>query len=249
MTEMIKFKCGDWYSSGLRALMNEFPDDECFIMDLLDCPIKFSMGKLPGLTTLSNLFVLYIIARQYNEKGKNILEIGTNRGKSSYTMATAAPRANLTSLEIEKDNWLVAKRIHETGKVAESITVPPVKTNLLLIDSAKYLASYEGPNLDMVFVDGDHGDGVLIDAEWWNHLNIGGCILFHDYHGMFPKVIEAIERLEKLCGREPDIQLLTDCCMAGFYKEKGDKKWRTRVSSTSRSTKVVPEKPLDLPDS
>jgi len=223
--ERIKFECGDLYSSGLHSLMDLFPDDECFIMDLIDCPMKFSMGKLPGLTALSNLFLLYIIARQYNEEGKNILEVGTNRGKSAYTMATAAPLANLTSLEIDREQWLIAKRIHETGYVAEFITVPPVKTNLLLVDSAEYLASYKGPNLDMVFIDGNHFEGVLVDAGWWNHLNIGGCILFHDAHGMFLSVKEVIGRLEGLTGRKPDIHLRTDYCIAGFYKEKGDKEW------------------------
>ena len=242
--ERIKFEVGNLYSSGLHSLMDRFPADECFIMDLLDCPMKFSMGKLPGLTALSNLFLLYIIARQYNEEGKNILEIGTNRGKSSYTMATAAPLANLTSLEIYRENWLIAKRIHETGYVAEFITVPPVKTNLLLADSVEYLANYKGPKLDMIFVDGDHFEGALLDAEWWNWLNIGGCILFHDAHGMFPHVKEAVTRLEKLTGREPDVWLRTDYCIAGFYKEEGDKEWEIEESSTPPSTKAVQEKRL-----
>jgi len=243
----IRFKCGSLYSSGLRDVLNMFPLDERFIMDFFDSPYSSSVSELPGLTPLSNLFILYVIARQYNEEGKNILEIGTNRGKSSYVMATAAPLANLTSIEIEESMWLVAKRIHETGKVSEFITVPTVKTNLLLADSAEYLASYEGPNFDMIFIDGDHNEGVLIDAGWWNHLNIGGCILFHDYHGLFPAVIEVIEELKRLTGREPEVQLLTDCCIAGFYKQKGDKKWK--VPFMSQSMKVVPEKPLDPPDS
>jgi len=223
---LIKLKCGCLYSSGLRELMNLFPDDECYIMDTLDPQTGAGACRLPGLTPTSNLFVLYMVARQYNFPDKNILEIGTNRGRSSYAMAIAAPFATLTSLEIDRDNWLFAKHLHETGEFGPTYKVLPVETTLILTDSARYLATYKGPGLDMIFVDGDHEDGVLIDGAWWNHINPYGCFLWHDYHGLFPKVIEAVERMETLVGREPDVQLLTDACMVGFYKMPGDPEWK-----------------------
>ena len=219
----VKLRCGDFLQSPIRQLLNLFPEDEKHVMGILD-DLHIRVRELPGYTPLSHTFVLYLIAMQYNQRGMNILEVGTHRGKMAYLLATAASEASVTSLEIDKKNWLFAKGIHETGMIYSEPKVAPVDTILLLCDSAEYLASYNGPQFDMIFIDGDHGDGVLIDVGWWNHLNVGGCILFHDYICLYPKVEEAVGRIEILLDRAPDIKFLPDGGLVGFYKEPGDGK-------------------------
>jgi predicted O-methyltransferase YrrM len=50
-------------------------------------------------------------------------------------------------------------------------------------DSKDIGASWEGPMVDLVFVDGDHSyEGCVGDIlAWWPHLRVGGLMAVHDY--------------------------------------------------------------------
>jgi len=88
-----------------------------------------------------------------------------------------------------------------------------------------YLAAYAGPELDLVFVDGDHGL-VVRDLPWFNWLRLNGLLLFHDYtpasSGKRPcaPVYETVRVFGDMLGREPDVLVVDDQGdgMAGFYR-------------------------------
>lgn len=50
-------------------------------------------------------------------------------------------------------------------------------------DSKEVGASWDGPKVDFVFIDGDHSyDGCVGDiVSWWPHLKVGGLMAIHDY--------------------------------------------------------------------
>ena len=142
---MIKFQSNNFEQSPLRVVLNLFPDDEKAIMGTLD-DLHNRVRELPGLTPLSHTFILCLLAKQYNQKGMNILEVGTNRGRTSFLLATVAPKAHVTTIDIDKGNWLFTKELHENGKAYSELKVTPVDTTVLFGNSAEYLKSYRTPS-------------------------------------------------------------------------------------------------------
>lgn len=166
--------------------------------------------------------VLYVLARQYNREGANILEIGTALGYSAAVLARAAPQALVTTLNPKEGEW---------QRAASNLAGPPYG-NVVVVPaySWDYLAQYgeyDGPRLDMVFVDGDHGEAAR-DFGWWDWLAPGGLMLFHDYTPEGVKrscqpVWEAVNVLADALDREFDVLVVNekDAGMAGFYQTDG----------------------------
>jgi predicted O-methyltransferase YrrM len=151
--------------------------------------------------------------------GGAILEIGTALGFSAAVMALAAPNATITTLNPKPGEFEQAvENLADFGNV-----------EVVQAHSADYLKGYEGPLLDMVFVDGDHRrEGVLADAEWWRWLKRGGMLLFHDYtlagKRRTPEVYEAVNEWKEKMGLIADLEDYSPddgAGMAGFYKRAG----------------------------
>lgn len=164
--------------------------------------------------------VLYVLAARCNRSGANILEIGTAWGYSAAVMALAAPKAKITTLNPRQDEYSCAAE-----NLAGFHNVVPLQ-----IQSEDFLSDYEGPELDMIFIDGDHSrDAVLKDMEWWRHLKSRRLMLFHDYSPegskrATPKVFDAVNELWVRLGRGFDVLVVDDDSvgMAGFYKREGE---------------------------
>jgi predicted O-methyltransferase YrrM len=121
---------------------------------------------------------LAYFAHLYNRPGARFLEIGTAIGYSACLMATAAPRAMITTLNPKE------------GEFDKAVKNLSIRSNVRVVKqtSQEFYAPSPRPSpsrergYDLIFVDGDHAyNMVLHDAQFLNHLRTGGLILFHDY--------------------------------------------------------------------
>ena len=100
-----------------------------------------------------------------------ILEIGTAVGLSGVAMLQACPSARLTTMELEEDRFLEAKKNFEDFSVSSRV-------NAYLGDAAEILAMMDGA-FDFVFLDGPKAqyEKYLFDLK---RLMKEGAILFSD---------------------------------------------------------------------
>ncbi len=164
--------------------------------------------------------VLYALTTQYDAPGAHILEVGTAMGYSAAVMSRAAPRAYIDTLNPKRKEW---RRVLDYLGHGNYPNVMPLPTC-----SWDYLAGYDGTMLDMVFVDGDHGQAAR-DFAWWEWLKAGGLMLFHDYapvgtHRPCQPVYEVLEAFKAGLGRHFDVLVTDDqgVGMAGWYRGPGE---------------------------
>lgn len=163
---------------------------------------------------------LYALASRYNSESCNMLEIGTYYGYTAFVTASAAPLATLTTLNPVPWEYDIARQYLKQW--------PRVRP--FCVHSWDYLESYAGPELDFIFVDGDH-KRVRNDLPWFNWLSPGGLIVFHDYSPngsgrACPPVWRALQWLSEYLERAPDVEIIDDqnVGMVGWYKKPTDKK-------------------------
>lgn len=159
---------------------------------------------------------LYALARQYHlgTPGVRVLEIGTAYGYSAAILAEALPNAEIITLN-PKGNEVEAAR--------ESFAPYYPNIEIKQMTSVQFLEEYTG-TFDLIFVDGDHKH-VRNDLPYWDKLNIGGLMLFHDYSPAgtrreCPPVYEAVNEFAQQTQHALDV-LISDSDnigMAGFYK-------------------------------
>jgi predicted O-methyltransferase YrrM len=157
---------------------------------------------------------LYALAARYNVAGTNILEIGTAAGFSASIMAQAAPKARIITLNPR--DW-------EVKDAQRNLSAWP---NVTVVEAASwdYLKNYTGPDLDMVFVDGDH-NRVNYDLPWFNELKPGGLFLFHDYSEVTCRTVyDTVNLMAKKLGRNLDVSIIDTnfIGMAGLYRQDGE---------------------------
>jgi predicted O-methyltransferase YrrM len=152
--------------------------------------------------------------------GKEMLEIGTALGYSTVLLAIGAPKAHLVTLNPKGKEYPWAKR--------NLAGFPNVE--LRLASSAEFLAKYEGPMLDLIFVDGSHLlEDVRVDCGWWRWLRPGGLMLFHDWSPESsarptPGTYRAINEMAEQLGRPFDVCVVDDqrVGLVGWVKEASD---------------------------
>ena len=116
--------------------------------------------------TLQFLLVTLAIAQP-----KNILEIGTAVGLSGVAMLQACPNARLTTMELEEERFLEAKKNFQDFGVSQRV-------NAYLGDAGEILAMMDGC-FDFVFLDGPKAqyEKYLFDLK---RLMKRGALLFSD---------------------------------------------------------------------
>ena len=138
------------------------------------CPVsKFVLdnsASIKGQLLQYQAMALYHLAANYGYSTATILEIGTLAGYSASIMAQAAPTATITTLNPKQ--WEVDTAAQNLDKYKN---VHPVCAY-----SWDYLETYNGNQIDLIFVDGDH-NRIARDLPWFEHLRDGGLMLFHDY--------------------------------------------------------------------
>jgi len=159
---------------------------------------------------------LYALARPFD--GGCVLEIGTAFGYSASVLAEACPQAQIVTLNPKEKEYP-----HAVKALSAYPNVTP-----LMVRSWDYLAQYDGKPLSLVWVDGDH-ERVRRDFPWWNHLHVGGLMLYHDYSpadSWRPTVCvyDALNELREQMGRDFDVLITDDggVGMCGWYRREGE---------------------------
>jgi len=181
-------------------------------------------GAAKGHIAPHEALVLYHLAAQYDRSTARLLELGTLAGYSAVILAQAAPLAHL---------WTLNPAPHEYHAAMETLA-PYRNVTLCNYASWDYLPAYRAKRdgrFALVFVDADHKHAAR-DLPWWQHLLVGGLMLWHDYDAESgPAVVATLQQLGQRLGRPLDVAV-TDTQrlgrgLAGFYKRKGeDDAWR-----------------------
>ena len=124
-----------------------------------------------GIPVADDETLQYLLVMLAATKPKRILEIGTAVGLSSVAMLLACPDARLTTMELEEDRYLEAKRNFADFGVSDRV-------NAYLGDAGEILAMMNG-EFDFVFLDGPKAqyEKYLFDLK---RLMKKGSILFAD---------------------------------------------------------------------
>lgn len=141
--------------------------------------------------------------------GYAIVEIGSYRGKSTAFLATAA-REGVAIYAV--DPW-ETRPIGEWCRWCPSYKQPRIAEFLFALEQAgvrervtplmglstKIAESYDGPEIGLLFIDGDHSaEACEADFRAWRpHMGKGSLVLFDDYGVTAnPGVAEAVDKLE-----------------------------------------------------
>lgn len=156
--------------------------------------------------------VLYQLAKQYNEYGYEILEIGGAVGFTTSVLAQACKKASITSLNPTN---------HERQQAILSL-VEYNNVEILHYSSKQFLENTD-KSYDLIFVDGDHKN-IALDWPYYDRLNKDGLILFHDYSpfNSWSPCLPVYEFLNKKASEIGDFHVLVKdqfgVGMAGWYK-------------------------------
>jgi predicted O-methyltransferase YrrM len=217
-----------------------------------DCPeAGRAVARVAGLKRgLLDYQAAWLYAITKARQPAKILEIGTLVGYSAALMAMAAPRAEIVTLNPSGSEVIQAMRnlaAYANVKVVPirswdyfTTTAPRSQEGM---DSgqqpcrndvgtrAENAEGAEGDDeylYDMIFVDGDHRH-IEWDLPWFNRLEVGGLMLFHDYSPVdashpCPPVYEALNRMaEKLHGFDVLIIDEGKTGMAGIVRREGER--------------------------
>ncbi len=166
----------------------------------------------------SQAAVLYQLTQKYNQPGSRILEIGTAHGWSAGVMAEAAPLAHITTMTPNQGNFEVA-----TYNLRNYSNI-----EVICFASVPFLQQYNGPDFDMIFVDGDHKN-IRLDLPYWNLLYTDGLFFHHDYSPAVssrpcPPVYKELNKFGLYLGRDRDVLIMSDTYvgMIGWYRQADD---------------------------
>jgi predicted O-methyltransferase YrrM len=193
-----------------KQLFADFPQLVGIARDITIQPLKRSVYDYQAL-------VIAACVLPYNGKHKKILEIGTFHGYSCEHIALACPQVLITTLNPKQHEVVLAK--HNLARYANVSVIQRTSVDHL---------RYQPPGLDFVFVDGDHAH-VIDDMPYYNLLNVGGMMLFHDYSPepsarACQVVYDVVNQFAKKLGRELDVMIMddTNVGMAGLVKRVGE---------------------------
>ena len=127
------------------------------------------------------------LLQEYRIRG-SVAEIGYFHGEVSTRVFLEHVHTNggrFYSMDIFPDDFYYEKALSELNRP---------ETRVLKGSSVVIGDTWEGEQLDFLFVDGDHGfprlgpdnvqSGVALDVlAWHRHLKVGGIMVFHDYTG------------------------------------------------------------------
>lgn len=153
------------------------------ILDYYPFPLMSTHNGVPSAEVMSLDFpFLQIIEILVKERGyKDLLEIGTHKGQTTWLLNKLAQINNGTLTTVDPKPQITMKNLHHTNIVHE-------KSEDFWRTSGKY---------DFILIDGDHSfDACMNDAlNAVARINQGGLIAFHDTLTM-DGVIKTVDQLK-----------------------------------------------------
>lgn len=199
-----------------------------------DMPQKFNWKYLDSASRdnrtnqrLDHNFYMFYYASLLPERSL-ILEVGMGASTLSMGMAIKGKGSLIVTIDpglwseeerLKRKDYLSQYDIHNPQGYLNSIKdlnldgyivpVPDTSENLL--------KRWDGRQIDMLFVDGDHKpNGVRIDCEWMKYVKVGGIAVFDDWdHNVSTTV-------KNFLADKPEWEMITDSTQ---QTERG--KWKT----------------------
>lgn len=159
-------KMGQWSERAtLYVRASRLPANACIV----------EIGSWVGVGTC------YLAAGLRAGGGGRVYAVDTFRGSTLDSRSQSAWAASVAKMG---GSTLPLLRAHVRRFGLETL-VTPIES-----DSVAAAAGYEGPPIDLLFIDGDHVyEAVRADFEaWWPRVRSGGLVMFHDYDERHPGV-------------------------------------------------------------
>ena len=116
------------------------------------------------------LRLLLSVARML--KAERILEIGTAEGLTSIALLLECPKAEVTTIELEEERYILAKKNFALFGVED-------RTNLILGDAGEVLLSLQ-KQYDLIFLDGPKAQYLQYFPQLKRLLRTGGALFADD---------------------------------------------------------------------
>ncbi len=116
------------------------------------------------------LRLLLSVARML--KAERILEIGTAEGLTSIALLLECPKAEVTTIELEEERYILAKKNFARFGVED-------RTNLILGDAGEVLLSLQ-KQYDLIFLDGPKAQYLQYFPQLKRLLRTGGALFADD---------------------------------------------------------------------
>lgn len=168
--------------------------------------------KIPGKVAWDELMFLGKLAAQVPKGGK-IVEIGPLYGRSTFTLGSSAPHAEVFAIDTFEDAPWVQKYAAQSSKIPtygldafKSFTSSLPNIKPIQGYSPQIVSDWSAP-IDMYFEDATHGNPNLKENMdfWIGHLKPGGIVCGHDYTLRFPDVKSEAEKWGEKWGTRPVI--------------------------------------------
>jgi predicted O-methyltransferase YrrM len=159
-------KMGQWSERAtLYVRASRLPANACIV----------EVGSWVGVGTC------YLAAGLRAGGGGRVYAVDTFRGSTLDARSQPAWAASVAKMG---GSTLPLLRAHVRRFGLEALVTP------IEADSAAAAAGYDGPPIDLLFIDGDHVyEAVRADFEaWWPRVRPGGLVMFHDYDERHPGV-------------------------------------------------------------
>lgn len=152
---------------------------------------SYRLGQAFGFGTPQEIYTLRVLAWSLAE-APVIVNIGAGAGTSGLAFAESRPDARVFTVDISPGGPLGGLENERNAFAGTGLTLP----TQILGDSQAVGKAWDGPQIDLLFIDGDHSyEGCLGDlVAWREHVWTGGLIVFHDYgRDVWPDVAKVID--------------------------------------------------------
>jgi predicted O-methyltransferase YrrM len=155
--------------------------------------VSHVISKSWGYLRLGEIMLLKKLAKTLPEN-PTIINLGAGFGTSSLGMAEARQDAVLHTYDLRSGGPLGGLENERNAFKRADLPYPEQH----LMDSSQGGREWDGPKLDLVFVDAGHKrPEVTADIEaWLPHIKNNGLMVFHDYgsrhHGAVKKVVDEL---------------------------------------------------------
>ena len=152
-----------------------------------DTDVWPQMQHIEGFFSAYSALPLWIAAKHCGE-GAEFVEIGCFCGRSTSILGLVAVqnKCRLTSVDtfaFRIGLWNVLPNLHRLK----------IRFTLMMMESTRAASLFDKP-IDLLLVDGEHGEIAEDCARWLPKVKEGGLAIFHDYGAGWPCIISAVDQ-------------------------------------------------------